>query len=62
VVVSNHAYTVVGTSIDGAGHTLYTLRNPWGSSGGSAENAAGYATLTYAQLQLYYPWGGAMMA
>lgn len=59
-VVSSHAYSVVGTYTDAAGQKFFTLRNPWGMSGGSLENSAGYVNLTYAQLQLYFPTGGSM--
>ena len=48
-LVSNHAYTIVSVSTVG-GVNYYTVRNPWGVSGDSLENSAGYATLTYAQM------------
>jgi hypothetical protein len=48
-LVHNHCYTL--TSVKDVGGVLeYTVRNPWGDSGDSLENAQGYATLTYAQL------------
>jgi len=48
-LVHNHCYTL--TSVEDVGGVMeYTVRNPWGDSGDSLENAQGYATLTYAQL------------
>jgi calpain family cysteine protease/fibronectin type III domain protein len=49
-LVSDHAYTVVSAYTDSSGVTHYIVRNPWGVSGDSLENSAGYATLTFAQL------------
>jgi fibronectin type 3 domain-containing protein len=49
-LVSDHAYTLVSAYTNASGATLYVVRNPWGVSGDSLENSAGYATLTYAQL------------
>jgi len=47
-LVSGHAYTLVSVYKDSSG-THYVVRNPWGIQGDAAENAQGYATLTYAQ-------------
>jgi calpain family cysteine protease len=49
-VVNNHAYTLVGASIDSGGTTHYVIRNPWGASGDALENSHGFATLTFSQL------------
>jgi len=56
-LVGSHAYTLVSTSIDASGHTLYVIRNPWGVSGDALENSAGYATLTFAQMQANFTMG-----
>ena len=48
-LVHNHCYTLTGVE-DVGGVLEYTVRNPWGDSGDSLENAQGYATLNYAQL------------
>jgi fibronectin type 3 domain-containing protein len=48
-LVSDHAYTLVSVyQVNGTNY--YVVRNPWGVSGDSLENAQGYATLTYSQL------------
>jgi len=48
-LVNCHAYTLVSVYKDSSGVSHYVVRNPWGISGDAAENAQGYATLTYAQ-------------
>ncbi len=50
-LVGNHAYTLVSIASGSSGGTLFTLRNPWGVSGTSAENSDGFVTLTFAQLK-----------
>jgi hypothetical protein len=56
-LVSNHAYTLVGVSIDSTGVTHYIVRNPWGISGDGLEDSQGYATLTYSQLVANFTMG-----
>jgi hypothetical protein len=48
-LVGDHCYTLTGVETIGGTH-YYIVRNPWGDSGDSLENAQGYATLTYSQL------------
>jgi hypothetical protein len=55
-LVSSHAYTVISVMSVG-GVNYYTVRNPWGMSGDSLENSAGYATLTFAQMQANFQLG-----
>jgi len=55
-LVGNHAYTLVSVS-NSTGQTLYTVRNPWGFGGTSIEDANGYATLTFAQMQANFTLG-----
>jgi hypothetical protein len=56
-LVSSHAYTLVGVSLSSTGQALYTVRNPWGVSGDSLENGAGYATLTFEQMVANFQLG-----
>lgn len=56
-LVGDHAYTLVSASVDSSGVTHYVVRNPWGVSGDSLENAQGYATLTFAQLAANFSFG-----
>jgi hypothetical protein len=49
-LVGSHAYTLVSTYTDSNGVVQFVVRNPWGVSGDSLENAQGYATLTFAQV------------
>jgi hypothetical protein len=55
-VVGSHAYTLIAVS-NATGQTLYTLRNPWGFNGTSYEDASGYITLTFAQMQANFTLG-----
>ena len=61
-LVRGHAYTLVAASIDGSGQTFYTVRNPWGVQGDALENSAGYATLTFAQMQANFFAGSQAIA
>ena len=56
-LVGAHAYSIVGATKDGSGHTLYIVRNPWGASGDALEDGGGYATLTFAQMQANFMGG-----
>ncbi|MFZ4575229.1 MAG: C2 family cysteine protease [Phycisphaerales bacterium] len=49
-LVGGHAYTLTAVSRDANGAAVFTVRNPWGVSGTSAESSSGYAQLTYAQM------------
>lgn len=50
LLVGDHAYTLISaTMVNGV--ATYVVRNPWGVSGDQMENAQGYATLTFAQLE-----------
>jgi hypothetical protein len=48
-LVSSHCYTLLSVEEVG-GVEEFTVRNPWGVSGDSLENAQGIATLTYSEL------------
>ena len=56
-LVRGHAYTLVSAYIDESGIARYVIRNPWGVSGDALENSAGYATLTFAQMQANFVLG-----
>jgi hypothetical protein len=56
-LVGNHAYTLVSVYTDSSGVTHYVVRNPWGTSGDTLENAQGYATLTFAQMVANFTLG-----
>jgi hypothetical protein len=56
-LVGGHAYTVTAVRRDANGQAIYTVRNPWGVSGTSAENSSGYAELTFAQMRSNFTAG-----
>lgn len=56
-LLGSHAYTLVSASVDQAGVTSYTVRNPWGASGDALEDSRGYATLSYGQLKANFVAG-----
>jgi hypothetical protein len=56
-LVGSHGYTLISASIDSSGATHYVVRNPWGVSGDRLENSAGYASLTFAQMQANFDAG-----
>ncbi len=56
-LVGGHAYTLVGVTTDNNGVHHYLVRNPWGVSGKAIEDAHGYATLTFAQMQANFTAG-----
>lgn len=56
-LVGGHAYTVTAVRRDASGQAIYTVRNPWGVSGTSAEDSSGYAELTYAQMRSNFTAG-----
>lgn len=56
-LVGGHAYTVTSVRRDSNGVAIYTVRNPWGVSGTSAEDSAGYAELSYAQMRSNFTAG-----
>jgi hypothetical protein len=57
VLVGGHAYTLVSASMDSGGVTHYVVRNPWGVAGDARENSAGYASLTFAEMQTNFMAG-----
>ncbi len=61
-LVRGHAYTLISVSIDAGGVSRYTVRNPWGCAGDALENADGYATLTFAQMQANFSCGAQAIA
>lgn len=56
-LVGGHAYSLVSAVRDAGGIARYTVRNPWGVSGTSIENAGGYATLTFEQMKANFNAG-----
>lgn len=52
LLVPNHAYSLNSIAFDARGTAYYTLKNPWGTAGTSAESSAGYVSLTMAQLRI----------
>jgi hypothetical protein len=61
-MVQSHGYTLVGATIDSSGVPHYLVRNPWGAQGDALENSAGYASLTFAQLQANFLGGTRALA
>lgn len=56
-LVGDHAYTLVSVYTDSTGVMQFVVRNPWGFSGDSLEDAQGYATLTFAQVTANFTGG-----
>jgi hypothetical protein len=61
MLVGGHAYTLAYAWMNAKGETWYMVLNPWGVSGTAYENAKGYATLSFAQLQANF-YGGVRAA